>query len=234
MIADPHRSPSPTTPNHDTLKQPPRSPSPAAVPARGLRVIVRFDLNATHQPVQRDPEDLYLAIEEALQVKDRPLHPYLGGVRWTQRGNLVLHPSTMCTASYLQQRKADIWGAICPLLDLPKPYKVPPFEQDAAWHSVVIHGVPKSPDGKLDSYTLDGMNAWLNIAGAFVGGVTAYSILCCPENLEKRCSLAIRVTLSAETDAQWLIKNGACFYGTKCRVTQYLGKLRAVTPSPEK
>ncbi|KAJ7321934.1 hypothetical protein DFH08DRAFT_818315 [Mycena albidolilacea] len=100
--------------------------------------------------------------------------PYLGGVRWTQ----LLFLSTMCTVLYLQQWRHDIWMAIHLLLGLPKKYKCPPFERDNAWHSVVIHSVPMSPGGGLESYNIETMAAFLNYVSEFVGAVKAFSILC--------------------------------------------------------
>ncbi|KAJ7896269.1 hypothetical protein B0H14DRAFT_2678901 [Mycena olivaceomarginata] len=235
-VADPHRSPSPTTPDPNTRKQSPLpksrppSPAPSVASARGRRIVIRFDLNPADRPVQSDLATLYNTVDKALQVDGKPM-TYLGGVRWTQRGNLVLFPSTVCTALYLQQRRRDIWMAIRPLLGLPGKYKCPPFERDDAWHSVVIHGVPMPPDGEPESYDIETMAAFLDYAGEFVGAVKAFSILCRPEDLKSRRSFAMRVALSAETDAQWLIENGACFYGARCEVTPYIGRPRGVTPS---
>ncbi|KAJ7893679.1 hypothetical protein B0H14DRAFT_2559664 [Mycena olivaceomarginata] len=235
-IADPHRSPSPTMPDPNThTRSPPsksRRPSPSIASARGRQVVIRFDLNPANQPVHSDPETLFNAIDKALQGNGKVEMPYLGGVRWTQHGNLVLFPSTTCIALYLWQRKLDIWMAIHPLLGLPRKYKCPPFERDDAWYSVVIHGVPMPPDGGPETYTVESMVAYLNYAGAFVGEVKAFSILCRPEDLKSRRSFAVRVALSAEADAQWLVENGACFYGAKCKVTPYAGRPRGVTPLP--
>ncbi|KAJ7840314.1 hypothetical protein B0H14DRAFT_2587540 [Mycena olivaceomarginata] len=71
-------------------------------------------------------------------------------------------------------------------LACPGKYKCPPFERDDAWYSVVIHGVPMPPDGGLETYTVGNMAAYLNYAGAFVGAVKAFSILCRPEDLKSR------------------------------------------------
>ncbi|KAJ7826985.1 hypothetical protein B0H14DRAFT_2815919, partial [Mycena olivaceomarginata] len=236
-IADPHRSPSPTSPEPNTRKRSPlsesRPPSPSVASARGRRVVIRFDLNPANRPVQPDPETLFNAVDKALQIDGKVELPYLGGVRWTQHGNLVLFPSTTCTALYLQQRRRDIWMAIRPLLGLPGKYKCPPFERDDAWHSVVIHGVPMPPDSGPESYTIESMAPYLDYAGAFVGAIKAFSILCRPENLKSRRSFAVRVALSAETDAQWLVENGACFYGAKCKVTPYVRRPHSGTPSSD-
>ncbi|KAJ7659391.1 hypothetical protein B0H14DRAFT_3540517 [Mycena olivaceomarginata] len=235
-IADPPSLPSPTTPDSNTHTRSPlsksRPPSPSIASARGRQVVIRFDLNPANQPFRSDPETLFNAVDKALQVDGKCKLPYLGGVRWTQRGNLVLFPSTASTALYLQQRKLDIWMAIHPLLGLPGKYKCPPFERDDPWYSVVIHGVPMPPDGGLETYTVRNMAAYLDYAGAFVGAVKAFSILCRPEDLKSRRSFAVRVALSAEADAQWLVENGACFYGAKCKVTPYAGRIRGVTPPP--
>jgi hypothetical protein len=77
------------------------------------------------------------------------------------------------------------------------------------------------------------MATYLDYAGAFIGAVKAFSILCQPEDLKSRQSFAVRVALSAETDAQWLIENGACFYGAKCKVTPYVGRPRSSTQSSD-
>ncbi|KAJ7866375.1 hypothetical protein B0H14DRAFT_2732841 [Mycena olivaceomarginata] len=185
-IADPHRSPSPTIPDPNTHKQSPLpksrppSPAPSVTSARGQRIVIRFDLNPANRPVQSDLATLYNTVDKALQVDGKPM-TYLGGVLWTQRGNLVLFPSTVYDA----------------------------------WHSVVIHGVPMPSDGEPESYDIETMAAFLDYASKFVGAVKAFSIL----------------SLSVETDAQWLIENGACFYGARCEVTPYIGRPRGVTPS---
>ncbi|KAJ7140322.1 hypothetical protein C8R43DRAFT_1109628 [Mycena crocata] len=77
---------SPITSDHHTTKQMSRSPPPPSVspqPSAAQSVAIRFDLNTAHIPIRPSSEALYLAIQDALA--DPTL---LGGVHWSQRGNL--------------------------------------------------------------------------------------------------------------------------------------------------
>ncbi|KAJ7895787.1 hypothetical protein B0H13DRAFT_1885398 [Mycena leptocephala] len=192
--ADPHRPPSPTTPDIHTrertlltppLLSNPSSPPRPTTPARGQRIVIRFDLNPGHQPTQRSPATLFDEINAALQ-SDKYAQTPLGAVRWTKHGNLVLFPSTTSTAQYLQQRKADIWTVIRPLLGFPGNHKRPLFERDDVWHSVVTHGVPMMAEDRPESYTIQDIITYLNPDRELVGEIKAFSVLCRPHDLKSR------------------------------------------------
>ncbi|KAJ6598115.1 hypothetical protein DFH09DRAFT_1271941 [Mycena vulgaris] len=206
----------PTSHQHRASSSPSPStlPKPAGTP-QTTRVIIRLDLNSTNPMTRPDPEDLYPVIETAMRKNaDDIMEQYLRGVQWTKRGNLVLHPSPeICTAEFLRLRKAEIWAAIRPLLGLPTKYPRPRFECDDPWHSVVIRGIPMPSSRTPESFTLNGIRSWIDPAAVFVGDVKAFSVLCRPEDYPNRHSLAVRVSLSAEADARWLVENGTCFYG---------------------
>ncbi|KAJ7438200.1 hypothetical protein B0H11DRAFT_1935391 [Mycena galericulata] len=235
-VTVPHgaQSSSLTTPDRKTTERRP-SPSPPSRPAPNdthpavpqiTRVVIRFDLEPNHSPTRADPLELYSAIARALSPSEETM---FGGVQWTQRGNLVVKPARHLTAEFLLSQKAKIWKAIHPLLGLPAAYSRPPFELDNPWHSVVFHGVPTPPDRKPDTFTLEAVEAWLD-PGDVKGPVKAFSVLCRPEDFGTKTSVAVRVSLSSEADAQRLVENGGCFHGAQCRVTHYSRKSRSVTP----
>ncbi|KAJ7452931.1 hypothetical protein FB451DRAFT_1409210 [Mycena latifolia] len=217
VIADPHRkSPSPIMlpDKHCPSRSASRSPrrlETAHIP----RVVLRFDLKLGFTPVRADSAEIYLAIEEALSMAGP-----LSGVHWSHRGNLVLHPAlNKCTEKFLLLCSAQIWDAICPLLKLPDNCPCPLFEVNKPWHSVVFHGIPRpSSTGSIDC---EGMELWLRTDKHLIDTVKVFSILCRPEEFTTKSSIAVRVSLSSEADAQRLVQNGGCFYGTKCRVTHY-------------
>ncbi|KAJ6507906.1 hypothetical protein C8R47DRAFT_61355 [Mycena vitilis] len=207
-----------TTKHHHTAQSlPPATPPPSerSTSAQSDRVVIRFDLKKTQPTVRAHPEVLYTHIEEALGDAH-----YLAGVRWTQRGNLVLypHPAT-CTAKLLLQHASTIWAAIRPLLGVPDKY-TPRFESDSQWHSVVIHGAPVVVGSSPMDNPASAL-AWLDPDAEFRGSIKAMSVLCRPEELTTRRSVAVRVCLSSAVDAQRLLVNGACLYGAKCKVSRY-------------
>ncbi|KAF7343588.1 hypothetical protein MSAN_01979300 [Mycena sanguinolenta] len=216
-------SPEPTTSDPHIAKHLSRSVSlapPAGQPPpspRSDQVVIRFDLKRIQPTVKPDPESLYLALEKALGTGH-----YLGGVRWTQRGNLVIAPETdTCTAKHILYQHEIIWAALHPLLGLPPEYTPPPFQIDgeSRWHFVVIHGVPVQV--ALAECNLRSVESWIDPLSDFKGTVNAVSILCPTEEVKTRRSVAIRIALSSGADAQRLVAHGACFYGVKCRVSHY-------------
>ncbi|KAJ7138324.1 hypothetical protein C8R44DRAFT_848165 [Mycena epipterygia] len=226
--ADPHHHQSPlaTTPDPNTIKQ--QRPSSSPAPTRDMpfksRVVIRFDLKPSHlpPPTQASPINLYDAIDDAISVTSP-----LSGVKWSQHGNLILYPRHTSTAEFLLLHKAEIWTAIHPLLKLPTKYLRPPFEVDGPWHSVVFHGVPTASTQSLDCKDI---TAWFD-SHDVKGKVKALSILCRPEDLSTRNTVAVQVSLDSEADAEFLVKNGGCFYGLQCRVTRYNArKLRSTSP----
>ncbi|KAJ7789216.1 hypothetical protein B0H14DRAFT_2627474 [Mycena olivaceomarginata] len=153
------------TPTTGPTPHPDHGSTPAPMPTRAT------------QPFYSDPETLFNAVDEALQVDGKCKLPYLGGVPVdaTRKPGAVSHNGSLIYG-WLFTRS----------LACPGKYKCPPFERDDAWYSVVIHGVPMPPDGGLETYTVGNMAAYLNYAGAFVGAVKAFSILCRPEDLKSR------------------------------------------------
>ncbi|KAJ6552675.1 hypothetical protein DFH09DRAFT_1085847 [Mycena vulgaris] len=213
VLTNNHDSPSPISPEPSTHKHPTPAPATPRSSAVGRpRVVVRFDLDSSSHPIQVEPLLLYGAIEDALGGKDQAL----GGVRWTRRGNLVLYPACRIkTAGALTPEKTKIWTAISPLLGLPADYVCPPFDSDDHQNAVVFHDVPV-PASR--SFSRGGIEAFLDIDGVKVNG---FAILCRPEDIEKRTSVPVQVSLSSGTDAQQLVDNGGSFYGAQCRVTHW-------------
>ncbi|KAF7333585.1 hypothetical protein MSAN_02417500 [Mycena sanguinolenta] len=224
-------SPEPTTSDPHIAKHLSRSVSlapPAGQPPpspRNDQVVIRFDLKRVQPTVKPDPESLYLVLEKALGTGH-----YLGGVRWTQRGNLVIAPETdTCTAKHILHQHEIIWAALLPLLGLPPKYTQPPFQIDgeSRWHFVVVHGVPVQ--AALAECNPRSVESWIDPLADFKGTVKAVSILCPTEEVKTRRSVAIRIALSSEADAQRLVAHGACFYGANCRVSHYTRRRAPVT-----
>ncbi|KAJ7312452.1 hypothetical protein DFH08DRAFT_1044515 [Mycena albidolilacea] len=199
----------------------PACPEPVARPTR---VIIRFDdaPQTLPRPLKADPLALFKAITVAL-VDGFHNTRLVVGVQWSRKGNLILHPAVnACTASYLVEQSPLIWPAIRPLLKLPEEYVCPAFETDEHWHSVVFHAAPAPPENRTYSCSLIGEGlAFSNIPDrAFKG----YSILSRPADVRTRGSMALRVSLSSESDALRLINKGGFMAGTWCKVTPYLAK----------
>ncbi|KAJ7156579.1 hypothetical protein C8R43DRAFT_1125767 [Mycena crocata] len=157
MYAAIAHSPSPTTSDPHPTKQWFRSlPAPSASRTALQSVTIWFDLNTTHVPARPPSYELYLAIADALA--DPTL---LGGVRWSQRGNLILQGS--------------------------QEYPRPIFETDARWHTVVLHGIPASTASAPDFLDTEGARIWLEDC---TGTTKAISVLCCQEDLKTKSTVA--------------------------------------------
>jgi hypothetical protein len=202
------------------------------VAEKPARVIIRFDKGPT-QPKKTNPPILYEAITKELLClfEKPPSHPksVLAGVQWSKNGNLVLHPAAeSCTAQFLVAQSETIWTTIRPLLRLPEDHECPIFDTDERWHSVVFHGVPR-PAAHANVFTHKLVEPWVTSAGK----LRECSLLCRPEDLGKKTTLALRVSLSSEADATRLIKNGGYMFGVPCRVSRYVPKLRSPPPTPD-
>ncbi|KAJ7908059.1 hypothetical protein B0H13DRAFT_1878968 [Mycena leptocephala] len=211
--------------------KPPRVVHPPAA-ERPARVIIRFDKGPA-QPKKTNPPILYEAITKSLLYlfEKTPNHPksVLAGVQWTKNGNLVLHPAVeSCTAQFLVAQSETIWTTIRELLRLSDDHKCPIFDTDERWHSVVFHGVPK-PAAHADVFTHELVEPWVTSAGK----LRECSVLCRPEDFQKRTTLSLRVSLSSEADATRLIKNGGYMFGVPCRVSHYVPKPRSPPSTPQ-
>ncbi|KAJ7896878.1 hypothetical protein B0H13DRAFT_2338080 [Mycena leptocephala] len=239
--SDPRRSGPISTPEPNTVKQEPSEPFPPRAPRRPAvgkptRVIIRFDQKPDQpQPFRASPFSLYKNITASLLsvFQGTGYAKLIAGVQWTRRGNLVLHPATeVCTAKFLAEQEDGIWAAIHPLLRLPETYSRPIFDTDEQWHSVVFHGVPVPPNRRMDPFTHKFIDDCVKSDDVLQGEVKGFSVLCRPEDLQTRSSLALRVSLSSEADALRLIKNGGFMAGTWCKVSHYVEKPRTRVPSP--
>ncbi|KAJ6478115.1 hypothetical protein C8R47DRAFT_1139375 [Mycena vitilis] len=231
--SDPH---SPTTPEPNKAKPIAESPR-ARVSAREspAHVIIRFDKGTQPVPVPRpSAATLYEVITDTL----RPLFPkpVMNGVRWTRGGNLALHPAeALCTAKLLASHSDTIWPAIRPLLQIPgtENRRCPAFDTDDKWHSVVFHGVP-IPAPKIDAwklFTRDRIEEWVTSPSS-QGTLRECSILCRPENIEKKTSVALRLSFSSAAEAEQLVQKGGYMFGVACRVSHYVPKPRSPPPVP--
>ncbi|KAF7358306.1 hypothetical protein MVEN_00880000 [Mycena venus] len=207
-------------------------------PARG---VIRFDKGT--KPVPRpcpSAAQLYGVITDALH----PLFEYdadtsesvIAGVQWSRAGNLILHPAEeLCTPKLLASHGSVIWSAIRPLLRIPgsEDRKCPAFDTDDKWHSVVFHGVPV-PSPKVDAWTVftrDRIEQWVT-SPTSCGTLRECSILCRPDNIEKKNSLTLRLSFSSAADADRLVKKGGYIFGVPCRVSRYASRLHASSPAP--
>ncbi|KAJ7501691.1 hypothetical protein B0H11DRAFT_2371985 [Mycena galericulata] len=239
---------SPTTSETHTAKHPIADSPPvrdAAQPSaqRPTRVIIRFDKEPAHLPrvkARLSPAALYAAITTAL----RPLFEnmthvklFLAGVGWTKSGNIALHPAAEgCTAKLLAAHSDTIWEAIRPLLRLADDRECPVFDTDDKWHSVVFHGVPmparRTEALEFFAQAREMINGWVTSPSS-QGELREYSVLCRPSDLEKKATLALRLSFSSEADAERLVKNGGHLFGVACRVSRYVPRPRSRTHTPE-
>ncbi|KAJ7875214.1 hypothetical protein B0H13DRAFT_1894234 [Mycena leptocephala] len=220
---------------------PTSSPRAARLPAaqRSARVIIRFDQepHSLPRPLQCNPADLDQGIVKVLRpLMDRTAHQKqrLAGVQWTKGGNIALHPAAeMYTAKFLVDHSNLIWSSIRPLLGFTEDRKCPVFDTDGQWHSVVFHGVPmpQPPTGALEFYAThrEQIEHWVT-SPASQGQLRDYSVLSRRDDLEKKSSLALRLSFSLEADAERLIKNGGYMFGVSCRVSRYVPKKRSPSP----
>ncbi|KAF7362576.1 hypothetical protein MVEN_00606300 [Mycena venus] len=181
---------------------------------------------------------LYGAITAAL----RPLFSnmaheklFLAGVKWTKNQNIALHPGTEGgTAKFLAGHSKTIWSAIRPLLGVTEDCEPPAFDTDDKWHSVVFHGVPmpacRADTIKFFAQHRDLIEGWVT-SPASQGTLREYSVLCRPGDLEKKQSIALRMSFSSEADADRLVKNGGYIFGAACRVSRYVPKTRSPSPT---
>ncbi|KAJ6554194.1 hypothetical protein B0H19DRAFT_1262583 [Mycena capillaripes] len=137
----------------------------------------------------------------------------LTGVHWTKSGNLALHPTETCTARFLIAQSDTIWTAIRPLLHLPDDSGCPVLDTDEMWHS---------------SFSMDFVEEWVTTPD----GLRECAVLCRPEDLSKKASLALRLSFSSQADAERLVRDGGYIYGVPCRVSHYIPKARSPSPTP--
>ncbi|KAJ7841783.1 hypothetical protein B0H14DRAFT_2586670 [Mycena olivaceomarginata] len=125
-----------------------------------------------------------------------------------------------------------IWGLIRPHLRLPKHCPIPRIDHGGLWHYVVIHGIPTLPQRGEFGYEPDHVTAyqWLS-RGGFRGRVEHLSILCSDEVLGSRKTVPVRVSLASRAEAEFLVKNGALIFGSRCRVSHYVAKPRRHPPA---
>ncbi|KAK7012828.1 hypothetical protein R3P38DRAFT_3015285 [Favolaschia claudopus] len=230
--------PSTTEPNNDTaapqLQHDPPPPLHITRPQARERpscVVIRFDREPAHlpRPVKRSPAALYEAASAALSsVSPNRL---LAGIAWTKGDNISLHPDLdTCTPEVLASHFETIWAAICPLLGLSDDRLPPMFDTDEKWHSVVFHGVP-FPRTDLNEYiTHDRVNSWVTSASS-QGRLREFSILSRPTDMKSHKTLALRLSLSSQADAERLVQHGGYMFGAACRVSHYRPKLRSPSPA---
>ncbi|KAF7333180.1 hypothetical protein MVEN_02383800 [Mycena venus] len=195
--ADPRCAASPTAPDPIIARRPiTRHPATERPP----QVIIRFDKEPTHLPLplRRSPAALYDVIVAALDSlallpQMAESKPFLAGVHWTKGGNLALHPATeICTAKFLAGQSDIIWVAIRSLLGLADDRPCPVFDTDERWHSVVFHGVPMPAprEEALQFFTHERVDKWVTSSSS-LGKLRECSVLCRPEDLGKKRSLAL-------------------------------------------
>ncbi|KAJ7501790.1 hypothetical protein B0H11DRAFT_1991137 [Mycena galericulata] len=184
-------------------------------------LIFRFDLEESKPPTHPPPSKLFIAIEESRELR-------LGGVRWTQNGNLAIQfpPNDKCMPKQGTDPVPIIWKAIRPLLGFPKRRACPRIDNGSPWHSVVVHDVPIVKNDPSSPHM------WLE-TGGFTGRVESISVLCSDDILETKKTAPIRLSLSSRADAEFLVTHGALLFGSRCRVSHYVAKPRGRQQSPQ-
>ncbi|KAJ7018140.1 hypothetical protein C8F04DRAFT_1278064 [Mycena alexandri] len=195
---------------------------------KGPRVVIHFNHMKKLPPPKRVYAGLIHAeISEALTdiFKEDRFAPLLKAVKWSQTGNLYLYPdAAYCTPAFLAEQDVRIWPVLRPLLGLAEGHKRPTFAVELQRHSVVFHGVPMPPNPTA-VFTRSAVRTWALPEGS-KGSLVEYALLCRPEDLPKKSSVALRVSFSEEEDALELITKGGTMLGSPCRVTRYLSRSR--------
>ncbi|KAJ7892908.1 hypothetical protein B0H14DRAFT_3681401 [Mycena olivaceomarginata] len=192
-------------------------------------LIFRIDSLPSAPTVRPHPTALFPALAA------KPVTPDLcvAGVRWTQNGNLTINftRTSTYTADGAMEHAPAIWGIIRPHLRLPKHCPIPRIDRGGPWHSVLVHDVPVLPLPGEPGYDPDPVNLhqWLH-KGGFCGQIEHVSILCSDEALLSRKTVPFRLSLASRADAEFLVKNGALLFGSRCRVSHYVAKPRTRPP----
>ncbi|KAJ7612319.1 hypothetical protein DFH06DRAFT_151919 [Mycena polygramma] len=187
-----------------------------------------------------NPAKLYEVITDALrplfESEQEGMKSVIAGVQWTRGGNLAIHPTEeLCTAKLLASYSDIIWPAIRPLLKIPgsENHRCPAFDTDDKWHSVVFHSVP-IPEPKINAwkhYARDRVEQWVTSPTSH-GALRECSILCRPEDIEKKTSVALRLSFSSAADAERLVQKGGYMFGVPCRVSHYIPRPRLSPAAP--
>ncbi|KAJ6567157.1 hypothetical protein B0H19DRAFT_1067387 [Mycena capillaripes] len=212
--ADHAEMPSEAEPN---TAKPLSSPSPSSPPS--------FDLWVPDVPAARpSPSTLFTAMQTSPVLAGLALD----GVRWSQNGNLAVNfaPNKTHTQKDALTRVPAIWGAIRPLLNLPRRHPCPRVDSSERWHSVIVHDVPVPPVG--DSLS---SGDWLP-RGGFVGTIEGTAVLCSDDALLSRKTVSYRLSLSSSAEAEFLVKHGALLFGSRCSVSHYVPRPRPRQSSP--
>ncbi|KAJ7936424.1 hypothetical protein B0H13DRAFT_2303825 [Mycena leptocephala] len=156
MSTAPDHAEKPTEADSDITKPTENRASHRAVPD----LIFRLDLLPSAPSVRPHPTALF----KALAAEPATTRFRLGGVRWTQNGNLTINfmDNAYRPESALDQAPA-IWKVVRPLLRLPKQYACPRVDRGGSWHSVVVHDVPvlPRPDGPGYDPHSESASEWL-------------------------------------------------------------------------
>ncbi|KAF8146917.1 hypothetical protein K438DRAFT_1868260 [Mycena galopus ATCC 62051] len=193
-------------------------------------LIFRIDSLPSVPTIRPHPNTLF----PTLTAKPAAPDICMAGVWWTQNGNLTINfvHNDKYTAEGAMKHAPAIWGLIKPHLRLPKHCPTPRIDHGGSWHSVVIHAVPTLPQPSKFGYERDHVTAyqWLS-RGGFRGQVKHLS-MCSDEELSRK-TVPVRVSLASRAEAEFLVKNGALIFGSRCRVSHYVAKPRHQLPSSD-
>ncbi|KAJ7848523.1 hypothetical protein B0H13DRAFT_2361834 [Mycena leptocephala] len=174
MSTAPDHAEKPTEADSDITKPTENRASHRAVPD----LIFRLDLLPSAPSVRPHPTALF----KALAAEPATTRFRLGGVRWTQNGNLTINfmDNAYRPESALDQAPA-IWKVVRPLLRLPKQYACPRVDRGGSWHSVIVHDVPvlPRPDGPGYDPHSESASEWL-YRGGFQGQAEHFSLFTAP------------------------------------------------------
>ncbi|KAJ7743209.1 hypothetical protein B0H16DRAFT_1727934 [Mycena metata] len=222
---EPPSVPTVSAPKTPRITRPPRNNDPNSVPD----IVFRFDLHHMQPATRAHPSVLFDALSTDPNVR-------ADGVRWTRGGNLTVKyrdyqvdekhdQNPGLPDGYTQRnRLMATWLAVCPALGLPKsPDSIPRVDHGIAWHSVVVHDVPAPQnDDESDPHT------WLR-DGGFLGKIKGFARMCSDRS---QANIPFRISLAFKADADFLVKNGALMFGSRCRVSHLTPTLQLQSQTP--
>ncbi|KAJ7932245.1 hypothetical protein B0H13DRAFT_2307807 [Mycena leptocephala] len=155
-----------------------------------------------------------------------PQSPRSKRPQWKPRGYIARDKDDFTPEEIMTQVPA-LWEVIRSRLQLPENSPCPRVDNGSAWHSVVVHDVARAtirPSEEPLQCTSD-LQAWLQ-RGGFKGRLKSATRLSRNEGVMSRKTMPIRLSLASKADAEFLVKNGALIYGSRCRVSHYDAKQR--------
>ncbi|KAF7341032.1 hypothetical protein MSAN_02089000 [Mycena sanguinolenta] len=188
-------------------------------------IVLRIDSLPSPLGVRPPPTALYATLA------NKPFEPdiQVAGVRWTRNGNLTItfiHDDKYMADGAMDLASSALWKRIEPLLHLPKDCPVPRIDCGKPWHSVVIHDAPMLLP---DEPRYEPAYMWLR-RGGFRGNVMHVSYMGKQAPLCTGETGTVRISLETRAEAEFLVRNGALVFGSRCWVSHFVAKPRDSSP----